>query len=343
MTRLRLPDVLKGIAILFMIQVHIMELFIDYPGRETVVGKISLFIGGPFTAMVFMIVMGYFVAKNKKSVKTNMWRGVKILMLGFLLNIGLNFNLLMKIKFADWPYNPLEYIFGVDILYLAGLSIIILSFLKSLGNRQAFVAVIFLFVVIFFSEMVNEKLTFPERNYATPFIGGNYSWSYFPLFPWLTYPLAGYFFFFIEEKIKVFISRKRIAPFLFTALLLIPVFFFWEFGFSTTTNLPVYYHHTFEYALWAFALLIVYISLGYMYTTNFKTNMVEKFLAWMGKNITLIYVVQWLIIGNTATAIYQTQPVGMFSVWFAGVLVLTLLIAWMAKMRFSKPVGKLIQ
>lgn len=30
--RLRLPDLLKGIAIFFMIQVHIMELFIDYPG-----------------------------------------------------------------------------------------------------------------------------------------------------------------------------------------------------------------------------------------------------------------------------------------------------------------------
>jgi uncharacterized membrane protein len=59
MKRLPIPDLLKGLAIILMIQVHITELFLDHAGRESIVGKISLFLGGPFTAMVFMIVMGY--------------------------------------------------------------------------------------------------------------------------------------------------------------------------------------------------------------------------------------------------------------------------------------------
>jgi len=116
MKRLRIPDLLKGLAILFMIQVHIMELFIDYAGRESIVGKVSLFLGGPFTAMVFMIVMGYLVAKSQKTTVQTLLRGLKIFVLGFFLNIGLNFHLLLKIKYDGWPYNPLEYIFGVDIL-----------------------------------------------------------------------------------------------------------------------------------------------------------------------------------------------------------------------------------
>jgi len=78
MARLRLPDLLKGIAILFMIQVHIMELFIDYAGQSSPVGRASLFLGGPFTAMVFMMVMGYFVAASRKSFKQNLFRGVRL-------------------------------------------------------------------------------------------------------------------------------------------------------------------------------------------------------------------------------------------------------------------------
>jgi len=127
MKRFPLPDLLKGFAILFMVQIHIMELFIDYAGRESLFGKIIMFLGGPFTAIIFMIVMGYFIAKNKKSTAQNLVRGFKVFFVGLLLNIGLNFHLLLKIKFAGWKFNPLEYIFGVDILYLAGLSIIFLA------------------------------------------------------------------------------------------------------------------------------------------------------------------------------------------------------------------------
>ncbi|MFV0590819.1 MAG: acyltransferase family protein [Draconibacterium sp.] len=329
MKRLRIPDLLKGLAILFMIQVHIMELFIDHAGRESIVGKVSLFLGEPFTAMVFMIVMGYFVAKSPKTIAQTLLRGVKIFVLGFFLNIGLNFHLLLKIKYAGWPYNPLEYIFSVDILYLAGLSIIFLSLLKLIKKYQAEVSLLLFLAVLLLSGPVNEMLTFPERNYITPFIGGNYSWSYFPLFPWLAYPLAGYFFFFAEERIKQFISRKKVWSFSILVFLVAVVIYFSKMGFNVSVDLPAYYHHSFKYGLWALGLLIIWITVFYLFVKKIQLSSIEQFLAWMGKNITLIYVIQWLIIGNIATSIYQTQALAKFPLWFIGILSVSLIVSWL--------------
>jgi len=47
MKRIPLPDLLKGFAVFLIIPVHILETFIDYPGRESLFGKILLVLGGP--------------------------------------------------------------------------------------------------------------------------------------------------------------------------------------------------------------------------------------------------------------------------------------------------------
>ena len=142
MKRFPLPDLLKGFAVFLIVPVHIMETFIDYPGRDSLFGKSLLLLGGPIAVPVFMIVMGYFVARSRRSPIGNIYRGIKIFILGFLLNIGLNFTLLWKIKFEGWQFDPLEYIFGVDIFYLAGLSIIILSALKVLNKGQLLIVAV---------------------------------------------------------------------------------------------------------------------------------------------------------------------------------------------------------
>ncbi|MEI7897648.1 MAG: heparan-alpha-glucosaminide N-acetyltransferase domain-containing protein [bacterium] len=54
-------DLLKGIAVLFMIQVHIMEQFASPDTCNSLIGKISMFLGGPPCAPVFLAVMGYFL------------------------------------------------------------------------------------------------------------------------------------------------------------------------------------------------------------------------------------------------------------------------------------------
>lgn len=326
MKRLPLPDLLKGFAVFLIVPVHVLELFIDYPGRESLFGKTVLFLGGPVAVPVFMIVMGYFIARNNKTLTQNLIRGLKVFVLGFLLNIGLNFHLLVKIKFAGWQINPWEYIWGVDILYLAGLSIIFLSFLKPVTTNRGLISLVLVLLVTGITGFLNKELMATERNYILPFIAGTYSWSYFPLFPWLAYSLAGFAFYHFEEKIMRFFNRQKgISAIILTGITVL-IFVFSKWGFKTTVYLPAYYHHTFLLSLWVLGIVILWSSFLRFVIQKIPENPVVAFFQWLGKNITLFYVIQWLLIGNIATAIYQTQSINRYIFWFAGIFSATVFL-----------------
>ena len=210
MKRFALPDLLKGFAVFLIVPVHILETFIDYPGRESLLGDILLVLGGPIAVPIFMIVMGYFVARSNKSTSRNLVRGIAIFILGLLLNIGLNFHLLLKIKYSGWQIQPLEYILGVDILFLAGISILILTMIKTIPKGQNLLLGILILTVSILTAYMNEQLMVTDRNYLLPFIAGNYSWSYFPIFPWIVYPMIGFLFQKEEARIKSFYTETEI-------------------------------------------------------------------------------------------------------------------------------------
>ncbi len=327
--RILLPDLLKGLAALFMVQIHITELFIDPAGKESLLGKITLFLGGPFAAVVFMMVMGYFIAKNKSTFSQNTLRGVKLFILGFFLNIGLNFHLFLKIAFAGWQHDPLKYIFGMDILYLAGMSIIVLAVLKSLKKGQEAAALILFLAVATSTGFINEKLTILNHYFILPFIAGNYSWSYFPLFPWLAYPLAGFIFAQHEDKIKRFFDRQKTASVVLLAGVCVLVILFSKQGINITIDLPEYYHHTFWYILWALGITLLWTLSLKGFLKLFPDTFMGNFFCWIGKNITVFYVIQWLIIGNIATAFFQSQSINLYIYWFLSIFSATILITFL--------------
>jgi hypothetical protein len=339
MKRLPLPDLLKGFAVFLIIPVHILELFIDYPGKERLFGKILLFMGGPVAVPVFMMVMGYFIAKNKKTFNQNLIRGVKVFALGFFLNIGLNFHLLLQIRFAGWPIKPLEYILGVDILYLAGLSLMFLSALKLLKTGREWIALCLVFLIPALTFFMNDILMIKVRNYILPFIAGKYSWSYFPLFPWLAYPLAGFTFFLFEKKLMAFFDRQKIVFAIILVSIFVGVIYFGSFGFKTTVNLPAYYHHTFRFLLWVLGIVILWAVFWRFILNRFPKTLAWNFFMWLGRNITLFYIIQWLIIGNIATAVYQTQDIDTYFYWFAPIFSITILFTWLLEKTHIKPAG----
>ncbi|MDP3434495.1 MAG: acyltransferase family protein, partial [Bacteroidota bacterium] len=327
--RFPLPDLLKGFAVFLIIPVHILETFIDYPGRESLFGKVLLLLGGPFGVPIFMMVMGYFVALSKKTTAQNILRGLLIFILGIFLNIGLNFHLLLKIWTEGWKFDPLQAIFGVDIFYLAGLSIILLSVLKTLKYGQQWIAFALILFVSGSTAYMNEILMVTERNYILPFIGGKYSWSYFPLFPWLTYPLVGFLFQKTELRLRNFMQKQKTVSIAFLAFVFILVVLFSRFGIETTINLSDYYHHTFPFFLWTLGVDVLWILLLWFVVQKFSEFPIIVFLRWLGKNITAFYIIQWLIIGNIATAIYQTQELSKYAYWFVPIFLITIGLTFM--------------
>ncbi len=157
-----LPDILKGVAVLLMIQVHLTELFGKELFYESIGGKISLFLGGFPAAPLFMFIMGYyaFKASSGKSFK----RAGLIFLLGLILNILLNISLFSQMIRGNIEHYFCAYIFGIDILYLAALSLFILAVISRYFKNKG--RLIFLLSIL----AASLPLILPEAPKRMPFL-----------------------------------------------------------------------------------------------------------------------------------------------------------------------------
>lgn len=328
----QLADLLKGVAVILMIQVHIMELFAIQSVYDGILGKISLFLGGPPAASIFMAVMGYFIAKSKRSTPKNIIRGIKLFLGGILLNIGLNFSLLLKIYSNEIQLDPFRYIFGADILPLAGLSILFISTIKPIFKQSFFpyfsMSIALSIIASLLPEFPIKQNTFLD--YVTSFIYRSTEWSYFPFIPWVSYPLLGFSFSLLREKINI---KTLITPRVYIFTLIIFLIFFYasaEYAIDIASNLNLYYSHGLLFYLWTVIFLIGWIFIFALLEKSFGNSILFLYTKWIGKNVTAAYVFQWLLIGNIATRIYKTQDILELVIWFIGITILTtlLLIFW---------------
>jgi uncharacterized membrane protein len=320
---------MKGVAVIAMVQVHVMEQF-ALPGiYNSDAGRISLFVGGPFCAPVFMAVMGYFLATGKKSALSLFIRGILLFAGGILLNILRSANLMLHIARGEICLNPLHYILGADILSLAGLSIILIAFLRSAlpGKPGWFLALAFFFSVA--GPLLPSAESFPApMNYVLTFVNGGTAWSYFPLFPWFSYVLLGYSFRLLPAD---FTSKFREAGWqrLFLFLLLADVTLTLIPASELTSDLEAYYHHGIVFFLW----MILFFA-AWLFTVSglaLRSGRLTGFLEWAGREVTLLYVIQWIIIGNLATEFYRSMDVYRLLAAFVLILASTCVLAMLVK------------
>ena len=292
-------DLLKGIAILLMIQVHILELFASDSVSKSSIGNILMFLGGPPVAPIFALFLGYYMAASSKTLTQHLIRGFKIIGLGMLLNLALNFNLIISVINGLFQIDLLPYIFGIDILQFAGLSIIIIAILKKTLEKNRIIAMMLIAVPAFLSYfLMNDNPESVMLKYLTSPFFGSCSWSYFPLFPWLSYPLIGFSFFHFKKNInpKIFSSGrcKIIVGFLFILFLIFTI----QKAVFISSHLHLYYHHGPFFMIWTICFLAFYSYFIFQADDIFGENKFFKYLKWLGKNVTMIYVIQWIITGN---------------------------------------------
>ncbi len=301
-------DVLKGLAVIFMIQVHIMEVFADTSIYHSLTGKISLFLGGPPAAPVFMAVMGYFLAASSKGMMQTITRGFKLILGGLALNVAINLNLLYRIISGTSDTNPLTFVFGIDILVLAGFTVVITGLLKKLFDLNFVIPLAVGMMILAVTPMVNDALpaTGGTSAYLFSVFGGEAAWSYFPLFPWMAYPFFGYSaFLFIKSGYTIPLDDNRVSA-VFLTVWAVFIALTINYGIGIAANLKEYYHHGILYGLWVLAFTAGFAHLISRIATALPDSPHLEYFATIGRNVTLAYVVQWVIIGNTGTAIYRS-------------------------------------
>lgn len=330
-------DLLKGVAVVLMIQVHLMEQFATLDLSQSTIGKVALFLGGPPAAPVFLAVMDFFLARSRKTLLQHIRRGLLLILGGITLNLGLNANLLYSIGQGRSQLDPLAFVFGADILPLAGLSVIVIALLRKVLESNVPSYFVASLIIAFVTPLLASLSTNPSLIYIVPFLWGNQWWSYFPLFPWLAYSLVGVALGTSPRVHHVFESlspreRTLVSLVLGSALLIAS-----PFAAGSITDLPRYYHHDALIFLWISGFLALWLFAFSKLESALRNSAFCRYLKWLGRNVTSAYVFQWLIIGNLATELYRTQSLAQVLVWFVTVLVaaslLVLLFGW-AKARF---------
>jgi hypothetical protein len=320
-------DLLKGVGVVLMIQVHLVELFATEALQQTLGGRIAMFLGGPPAAPVFMAVMGYFLARTRHGFVQLLKRGVGLILGGLALNLAMNANLLFGIASGKFQLDPYAYVFGADILPLAGMSVIVIALLRPLLRSSIVgwtVVALVSSAIGALSSQVSQAAP-PSFRYVLAFVLSDAWWSYFPLFPWLAYPVAGYAFCLLRGTPLAARIGARDPKWL-VILYLVALAVSMPYVLPITSHLPSYYHHGVGFAAWTLCFLAGWALVGAVLERRFGGSRVLAAFELLGRRITLSYVVQWLVIGNIATELYRTQTAGQVAAWFPAVLATTFLV-----------------
>ncbi|TRZ73171.1 MAG: DUF1624 domain-containing protein [Bacteroidetes bacterium] len=333
-------DLLKGIAVLLMIQVHIMEQLAVPDLYNSILGKISLFSGGPACAPVFMAVMGYFLASTKKSFYGFFQRGLLLIAGGILLNTGRSANLLIRIFSGSSDLNPWTFILGADIFTLAGLSVIAVGLLRFVFKNNYLPYLFAAITVAVISPFLSGNASsIAVTSYLTAFFWGNAGWSYFPVFPWTAYVLAGYAYRLFLQNVN-WIHRLNVKELVYYAIpfwLILILTMPWASGITSVLAGPGgYYHHGILFFGWTILFMAAYLLIIIPADEILGSHWLAQGIKWIGARVTVIYVIQWLIIGNIATVLYRSQDLPRLAAWFPVITTVSCFAA-LLYLRIRKP------
>ncbi len=328
-SRSRTADFIKGLALLTMVQMVLVEYFAKPVIVNSLVGKISMFLGGPPAAPVFLAVMGYYIAHNAKSFMENIKRGIRLIALGLLVNIGRNALVLFHLTKVTAQTDTMHLLFGSDILILAGISLITMAVIIKLlkGHVLLYLSLIIIFLLLQYVVPPVEKI-YPHSLFI-PLIYGKYPGSFFPFIPWFAYVLAGYSFYlfkqyFVSDQFKHSQTVKIILLSLSGLMLIGSI----PFGFGVTIRPILFYHHGILFFMFCINYMFWWLLSAHA-IVNRVNNRVTHYLEYIGKNVTVFYIIFMILAGNLALWLHGNLNYIQLTFWFIGLLIVTSLLVWL--------------
>ncbi|HID62247.1 MAG TPA: DUF1624 domain-containing protein [Anaerolineae bacterium] len=184
MRRLKFIDALRGLAVVGMLMIHLFEWWLRPSAKRTDLFAWLYFIS-KIVAPIFLMLVGVSLVlkigqttPSPRSYRAVVGRGVKILLTGYVFNLA--------VWASVWG---LEEILVWDILQLIGVAIllclVLLVTVPPIGRLLLALALIGL------SSFLTERHLAFLPDYLAGIIAGTAPVIYFPLVPWLCYPLLG--------------------------------------------------------------------------------------------------------------------------------------------------------
>jgi uncharacterized membrane protein len=302
-------DYAKTIAIFFMVIIHVIEELSTVDIDALPSGFWENFIqfgAGPLAAPVFIFAMGVGIVFSRHQEPIQLFkRGLKLWAAALCLNICRDVipRLIVSLISGSSPeWATLRYqLFNIDILHFAGLAFILTALFKKIK-----VPVLALVPVGILMQAAGNELSLAFKPTGIAEIVLSYFFntggdlSCFPLLTWYASLAVGILAGTIIKEYRDHL-KKIYSIGLWGGLSLLFGFvvgchyYDLDIRFLHALYQDAFYRQTFFHFLYNTLIIIVVISLLYLITGKQKKNI--AFFDFCGKNLTMIYLVQWMIIG----------------------------------------------
>ncbi len=335
-------DFARGLAVLFMVAVHVLQLLTTEQVQSSGVGLVVEFLGGVPAAPVFMVVLGAGLVFSKRTDPRRLVvRGLLIFALGYLLNLLrgalpalLGALVLNEPVYYEWAVLEL---LSVDILQFAGLTLMFFSLVKKLQIGIWWLVAIGL--VLGAGAYVLTPVDVPSiwLGGLTGLIWGSHEVSFFAFLNWIPYPIAGYCLGSALLRVKekrtfyrygVVIGATACVVFY---VVLEPVLGL-DIGFQDEYSYP---HHLLHVSALYLSLVLFWLSLLAIMLERIPAA-VRRVIGRWSRNVTPIYLIHWVILGWTA--ILLEGSLGQIG-FVVAVLAIGGVSAWLASIWTSRSRG----
>jgi uncharacterized membrane protein len=301
--RVRAFDLAAGLAVFFMILVHILWHWGEQSTWTTPVGLAISFAAGPTAAPVFVFLMGASLgAAERTSFRDMAARGLWLVFLGYVLNflrgvipaaLGLASGVITADQVA--PYTLWWLGTTVDLHHMVGFSLIAIAALRTrVEPGWVWIALAGLLILIAPSlrtfAVGNSLLDAP----LTPFVGSAPN-VYYAVVPWLMYPLVGAVFGRIithaADRAAIFRRGAAIGAALIAAGLVL--IYLQKPGFDVYT----YWRQPASFAVAIFGVILVWLALCDLVTRRPAIDRRLRIVYGWSDRVIAMYFTHWIIVG----------------------------------------------
>ncbi|HAO07641.1 MAG TPA: hypothetical protein DCQ50_11755 [Chryseobacterium sp.] len=294
----------RGFIVFIMPAVHSVWL---YSANDVKQGWLGISLGflaeGP-GAQSFMLLMGVFIVLGRpKTNKQIFSRSLIIFLMGYLLNLfklvipyyagWIPEKFLTDNQFAVDAMLPLNLLLVGDILQFAAIAYLACSLINKV-RKSAIVTIILIVFVLIASPVVWE---FSANGFAgtktLSLFNGSPPYVFFPVFPWLFYPLSGLLG---ARVMKKYSSNTDVGVLFGIAgwLLVLGGYYITQYE-PNSWNLTFYRLGTGGTIMHG-GIVLLWLALFIWLPLVIRNNFFFRLLSWVSKHITVIYLVQWVVI-----------------------------------------------
>ena len=316
--RVRAFDIARGLAVVFMIGVHVLWHWGAPDTWTSPVGQVISFLGGPTAAPVFMFLMGASLAfSSRTSFSSLAVRGLWLLWLGYLLNflrgvipayLGMASGVVTQEQIQ--PFTLPWLATTVDVHHMAGLSLIGIAALRMAARPSWLwvavgVAVVLVGPFVRGLEFGTPLLDAP----LTPILSGAPN-VYYAVVPWIAFPLVGGLYGALVARAPDAETRSQVfrrAAIVGVGLMAIGVglFVFAPPSFDVNT----YWRMPPAYFIAITGLILVWLWGCDLVVRHVRANRLFDFLYGWSASVIAIYFTHWLVVGwGVGLFGFRSQP-----------------------------------